>query len=157
MTLVLRTFARTSLALSVLGALGCAELDISHEPPVDFSRYRSVTAQVLGDFESESDYLAAELRDVSGFTTVVVAPPSSEERPSTPATDAYLEVEISLGYYHDSDGFVRFVADASYELRDAEEALLTSDTVSDEGGTARAAVRRALDEVAFDFLPAYDY
>jgi hypothetical protein len=140
-----------------LGTLcGCAELDISHDAPVDFARYRSVTVDVDGSFDGSNAHLASELRDVSGFKTVNVAPDASEDE-EAPPTDAYLSVEVRVTYYYDDDGFPVFLADAEYELDDAEGKLLTSDTVSEQGGSANSATQEALDEVARAFIPSYDY
>jgi hypothetical protein len=151
-----RSFIWLALVASSLGLLcGCAELDISHDAPVDFTRFRSVTVDVEDSFEDSSEYLASELRDVSGFHTVVVAPAPSEEEPEP--TDAYLSVNVRITSYYDEDGFLVFVAVAEYELETAEGKVLTSDTVSDDGGFPDSAAREALDEVARAFIPSYDY
>jgi hypothetical protein len=153
-----RNFAWFALVASSLGlgTCGCAELDISHDAPVDFTRYRSVTVDVEGSFDDSNEYLASEMRDVSGFETVVAEPTSSEDE-EPPPTDAHLSVEVRVTYYYDDDGFPVFVADAEYELRDAEGKHLTSDTVGDQSGSADSAAREALDEVARAFIPSYDY
>ncbi len=142
---------------SLAPLLGCAELDISHEAPVDFGRYRSVTVAVNGPLGDDGDYLAAELRDVSGFQTVVVGEPGACDAEEPPSTDACLSVDVRLGSYYDSDGFLVFVAEAAYELRDAEGKRLTSDGVSEQGGFADTASEEVLGEVARAFIPSYDY
>ncbi len=154
-----RSFVWLALMGSSLGLgtlCGCAELDISHDAPVDFARYRSVTVNVEDSFEDSSEYLASELRDVSGLHTVVVAPASSEDEEPEP-TDAYLSVKIRITSYYDEDGFLVFMAYAAYELENADGKVLTSDTVSDDGGLPDSAAREALDEVARAFIPSYDY
>ncbi len=139
------------LATLVFSLASCAELDISHDGAVDFSRYKTVAVDVDSDYLGDgtaTSYLIHELNDVSGFEKAVSL--------STTA-DLTLSVWVQVSSYQDSDGYLNYVADVHYQATTPTGETLVDDTVSDTSGSPSEAEEDALDEVARVFIPPYDY
>ncbi len=139
--------ARTTTWLFLVGALGCAEVDLSNDGALDYHQYRSVAVRVHGD-ANETAYLVEELRDISGFETVV-----SEPAPA----DVHLDVSVSVSFTIDSEGHEEIDAIASYVATDARGKVLLSGHESDRSTFVEETILDALDEVAVVFIRPYDY
>lgn len=121
----------------------CAPLTFSHEAAIDFDRFRAVRVSATGPMGNPSEYLAAELRSVSGFTTVTTSP--------TEPVDLVLEVSVTAE--GNSDGSYDSVA--TYVAKTPAGAVVDEGEEYDTSDTELEAVEDALDEVAAHYQRPY--
>jgi hypothetical protein len=153
-------------ALVVASAFGCAPLTFSEPGVIDFSRYRS--ALVTGD---GADYLAAELKEISGFESITTDPASSVDLILNVAvsesehTDCDCEYECDYDYYdEENEGYecvetctcdTDYEATGTFEAYGAGGQLVDSGVECDTSETRVEVIEDVLDEIAFHYIRPY--
>jgi len=159
----MRTLCR--LALLVTLSAGCAPMTFSKEASLDFAAYPSLSFELggLDGSARQSAYLASELREHSGFRSVIQATAQAFE----PAT-AHLSVELSVQASGDDDLLVTLFTDdeereelsysasVSYRLRARDGRMIDTggESVQDEN-TFNDAAEAALDALVLHYLRPY--
>ena len=143
--------------LLALTTMGCVPHTFSHEAAIDFDEYSSVGVEVslVGaasgyDAPSASSYLAGELSESSGFSSVTTEPSDQ--------VDLILSVQIGLTEfidYTDSGPEYSYPADAHFRTVDLAGHLIDDGTVSALSDYPSEAVEDALDEVALHYIEPY--
>lgn len=138
-------------ALLAASSAGCAPLTFSEEAAIDFERYSSVTVAVATNVSSPdvaSEYLAQELRELSGFESVTTA--------AGVTTALRLEVRITTSPVEvlDTDG--EYKGRAEYTARDTStNTVVDSGSEEDTSDTAWEVEEDVLDEVALHFIAPF--
>lgn len=153
-----------TLALLVLLSVGCAPMTFSNEASFDFAEFPSLSFELGGPDGSrrQSAYLASELREHSGFRSVVPASANGLETASALLTveltvQASIEGDLLVAIFADEeDDDVSYSASVSYWLsaRDGRRLDSGGDSVQDETTFERAA-HSALDQVVYHYLRPY--
>ncbi len=135
--------------LCLLTVTGCVPLTLSRGGAVDFETYQTVRVQVTlvgSTGAGYADYLIAEMRDGSGFSSVT--------KSTSTEVDAVLQVRVTLEteFGEEDDDYD---ATASYELLTPSGRVIDSGTVDARSESAAEAVEDALDLVANHYLAPY--
>lgn len=138
------------LGLLLAISAGCAPMTFSHEAEIDFGAYSSVRVSVTNGPEL-TEYLAAELRETSGFSHVTTDPAESVSLVLTVTVEVVEDITVdSEGDIEiDYDGTGRFSAvtpSGQPVLEGIEEDTSESWSEAEED---------VLDEVSRRFLPPY--
>src|SRR5690606_20205508 len=136
---------------------GCVPLTFSHDPSIDFEAYPSVAVQVtLGGAatyygqQNATNYLVRELRNVSGFQTVV--PQVSDE--VTLILDVHL-VTVEVVRYYDDFPELEYRSEAAFTASDSFGHGIDSGRASGDSRFPFEAVEDGLDQVALHYLRPY--
>ena len=148
-----RAWRRVFVTLALSAAAGCAPLTFSKTPLIDFDRYPSVLVTVTsGNAAGDTGYLAADLRDTSGFALVTTDPGAT----TSLVLDVKLVVTESTAIDLDGNVVTSWRGDASYAATDAAGAVVDKGAEladSDEGASKVAT--ELLDTIGLRYLRPY--
>lgn len=145
----LRWLAVCSMAL---GSFGCVPLTFSEPGAIDFERYRSVFVDVNpGELDpTPSEYLAQELREVSGFERVTTDPGEVVDLLLT------VEVYVDIVVKEDEDGSsVEYDGIGEYTARTPGGSVVDSGAEDDSSISYEETQEDVLDEIALHYIAPY--
>ena len=145
------SFCKVALGVACASA-GCAPLTFSEPGAVDFARYE--TALIVGD---GADYLASELREISGFELVTTDPAREVDLVITVGVVVTEDTtcDCSCDCEQSCDCDQSFHAVATYAATTPAGELVDRGSEEDTSGTWPEAQADALDEVALHYIRPY--
>jgi hypothetical protein len=133
--------------------VGCTSVTYSKDPVLDFERYPRALVTVTSDSAKlDTDYLAAELDEFSGFSAVT----TDVTAPVDLVLDVALYVDMEINTDSDGNTTITWSSTVRYVAWDAETSqVLDEGTIDDEGGGIVDVSESALDELVLRYHRAF--